>query len=84
MKGKTMKVHIAYDDGTLIGVYETREAADDALMETALRKAERYGSSDALYRAWIPEGSSTETRDIITLVPPHEWEQLIDTYEVQK
>jgi hypothetical protein len=76
-----MKVHIAYDDGTLIGVYAKRKDAKRALDDAA-----GLAAIVGLYSKWSATSDGidrTVTIDRDERGGHYGWDQWIDTYEVQ-
>lgn len=73
------KVHIAYDDGTLTGVYAKRKAAKRALDDAA-----GLAATVGLYSEWSACSGGIERTVTIGLTGRRRvWEQWIDAYEVQ-
>lgn len=84
-----MKVHIAYDDGTLVGVYRKRGDAKSALIDKAIAvTADLVGSGPmraTTLTQWAKCAGGIER--VITYDPngrASTWEQWIDTHEVTK
>lgn len=74
-----MKVHIAYDDGTLIGVYAKRKDAKRALDDEA-----GLAATVGLYSKWSACSDGIDRTVTIDRDGREQtWEQWIDTYEVQ-
>jgi gamma-glutamyl:cysteine ligase YbdK (ATP-grasp superfamily) len=74
-----MKVHIAYDDGTLIGVYAKRKDAKRALDDAA-----GLAAIVGLYSKWSACSDGIDRTVTIDRDGREQtWEQWIDTYEVQ-
>lgn len=69
------KVHIAYDDVTLIGVYRNRKAAKRALNETATNHG-----GQSLGKWKTVEGGIE--REVARHPHHYGWEQWIDTHEL--
>lgn len=71
-----MKVHIAYDDGTLVGVYRKRKQAKKELDDKAFGSASVGTVTD-----WWPGAEGIERAYTIHNGHHDQW---IDTYEVTK
>lgn len=85
-KSKVREVYIAYDDGTLVGVFSTVEGAQGACTSFSVQKSRKLGLSKEVtsLTPWQQEVYSYEypVERFITC-GRHKWEQWIDKHTVE-